>query len=248
MAQVYFHWSILEVTEMSVRREEEMFGIKPKRGRPPETEQKEQKRIHTAIPWEDWELLLLNLRGRTIGETISHLIRSVLSPLGDDEDAVLESQINDIEQQLLKLRAKKKESENRRKERQYIMHHEEFNSRYPGWALKKVIELYLLGHKSEVKMSAGAISSVFGISFNVEKFNRDIRMEDLTAEDIHTPEEELIKRYSVVRTGIGTRASEFVPDAYKDILAREKMRSYPDQVAENTIKHDDDYSWNGGTA
>ncbi len=233
---------------MSARGGDEGFRMKPKRGRPPETEPRKLKRINTDIPWEDWELLYLNLRGRTVGETISNLIRSVLSPLGDDEDAVLESQINDIERQLLELRAKKKESENRRRERQYIMHREEFNSRYPGWALKKVIELYLLGRKSEVRMSVGAISSVFRISFNVERFNKDIRMEDLTAEDIHTPEEELIKRYSVVRTGIGTRASEFVPDAFQDVLAREKMSRYPDQVAENATGHDNDYSWNGGVA
>lgn len=145
----------------------------------------------------------------------------MFSPLGDADDTVLEQEEMDLERQLLEIRAKRQEVKRKLQERSYIIKREEFNSRYGGWALKKMLHLVLGRRAPRITTSAEAIEELYGIRFDVDKLNR--QLEDLEVDYglLDLPEEDLIKRYNVVKTRIGTKVHEFVPDKYEDILMKE---------------------------
>ena len=96
----------------------ELNVIESRRGRPPVVVGKIKKELHTWVSQEDWELLYFNLQGRSIGEAISSMIRSIYSVDGQlsklkQEEAELTARLALKRSQILVEEEKEKERKNR---------------------------------------------------------------------------------------------------------------------------------------
>ena len=196
----------------------EMNVSESRRGRPPVIAGKARKEIHTWIPQEDWELLYFNLKGRSIGEAISSMIRSIYSV--DGQLSKLKQEEAELTAQLAVKRSQILVEEEKEKERKKRAATEEIEQRYPGMALKHLISqtVKLSPSAKSITTKPEFIEQRYGIQFNIEKLNKDFPELLTSYQDI--PDIVLSEKYQCKRTGQGERVAEFVPPEYLDLIKR----------------------------
>lgn len=199
--------------------EERIAFPKTPRGRPPIMSVSMMKRIHTSISEEDWELLFYNLKGRTVGETLSFLIRSQFSI--DGEISVLKQEEAELTAQLAVTRSRIIIQEEKEKERKKRAIMEDIEQRYPGLALKHLIKSTLRNSPSATEISTKPefIEERYGIVFDVQKLNSEFREISVDYEEI--PDVVIAKKYACKRKQLGSLAPEFIPQEFLMAMKRD---------------------------
>ena len=213
------------IKEKEKQLEERTIDIthhKAVRGRPPKiTSNPSTKNIHTAIPQEDWELLYYNLKGRTVGETLSYLIRSQFS--SDGEISALKQEEAELTAQLAITRSRIVIEEEKEKERRKRAIIEDIEQRYPGLALKHLIKSTLRNSPSATEISTKPefIEERYGIVFDVQKLNSEFREISVDYEEI--PDVAIAKIYACKRKKIGSLAPEFISPEFLSLMKRDDV-------------------------
>jgi hypothetical protein len=213
------------IKEKEKQLEERTIGIthpKAVRGRPPKiTSNPAAKNIHTAIPQEDWELLYYNLKGRTVGETLSYLIRSQFS--SDGEISALKQEEAELTAQLAITRSRIVIEEEKEKERRKRALIEDIEQRYPGLALKHLIRSTLRNSPSATEISTKPefIEERYGIICDLPKLNSEFREISVDYEEI--PDVAIAKKYACKRKKIGSLAPEFIPSEFLALMKRDDV-------------------------
>ncbi len=207
-----------EIIDEERKERIELNVIESRRGRPPVVAGKARKEVHSWIPQEDWELLYFNLKGRSIGEVISSMIRSIYSV--DGQLSKLKQEEAELTAQLAVKRSQILVEEEKEKERKKRVAVEEIEQRYPGMALKHLILQTVKSSPSakSITTKPDFIEQRYGIKFNIEKLNRDFP--DLISSYQDIPDIVLSEKYQCKRIGPGERAAEFVPPEYLDLIKR----------------------------
>jgi hypothetical protein len=210
-----------EIIDEERRVRIEMNAPENRRGRPPIVAGKLKKELHAWIPQEDWELLYFNLKGKTIAEALSYLIRSIYSV--DGKISMLKQEEAELTAQLAVKRSQILVEEEKEKERKKRAAIEEIEQRYPGMALKHLISqtVKLSPSAKSITTKPEFIEQRYGIKFDIDKLNKDFSELVSSYQDI--PDIVLSTKYHCVRTGQGERAGDFVPPEYLDLI---KQRSW----------------------
>ena len=205
-----------EIIDEERKERIELNVIESRRGRPPVVVGKVKKELHTWVPQEDWELLYFNLQGRSIGEAISSMIRSIYSV--DGQLSKLKQEEAELTAQLAIKRSQILVEEEKEKERKKRAAKEEIEQRYPGMALKHLISQTVKQSPSAVGITTKPefIEQRYGIKFNIEKLNKDFSELIVSYQDL--PDTLLAEKYQCKRTGYGERASEFVPQEFLELI------------------------------